>query len=118
MIFGLAAGFYDYIEYVLKKQPSAWLTARIAVTSTLAFACSIVSGAFLIKSLVTIRQFFKEKGGLDNLRTSTMVKHAVAFGFYMVCLVAFNIAAIAYNVTISEKALQWAICFGVLNSIG
>lgn len=45
--------------------------------------CQILSGIVLLKSVISIRNFFKARNDLEYIDIATLVRHAVCFGSYL-----------------------------------
>lgn len=55
--------------------------------------CQIISGVILITSVIKINGFLKHKNP-TNVNVKSLVIHAIAFGFYLLCWIALFVMAI------------------------
>lgn len=111
---GLCIPFYQQL-LIQGRKPTEWIVKSKTVATWLTSACAIISGAIMIKGLISIRQFFKDKGHLDSLRTSTMVKHGVVFGFYLLGDFAFTVAISIFDFKQDQRTFEWAVGLQTVN---
>lgn len=58
----------------------------------------IVSGVILVTTVVAIRQFYKKRNAADAVDTGALVRHAIAFGLFLIAAVEFNLANTLSNI--------------------
>jgi NhaP-type Na+/H+ or K+/H+ antiporter len=55
-----------------------------------------ITGAILVRSVVSIRSYLVSKGASDYIDTNMLLKHAIAFGIYLASTVVF-LSGVIYN---------------------
>jgi hypothetical protein len=58
----------------------------------------IVSGVILVTTVIAIRRFYKKRDAADAVDTGALVRHAIAFGLFLVAAVDFNLAIALNNI--------------------
>ena len=87
--------FYSQI-LINENEPSNELTDIKIVTEFWVAFCAVASGIILIAGVIKIRNFFKDKNAIESINTSTLTRHAVAFGLYLVGVVLWVISLAIY----------------------
>lgn len=59
------------------------VTVKVIATTCMGI-CAIISGVMLVAGVIKIRKFFKEKEAEDSINLPMLIRHAVAFGLYLV----------------------------------
>lgn len=60
------------------------------VSFDLAAVCQIISGVILMKSLYTIRSYFKQNSTLGSTNSKEMLTHAICYGLYLVISAVYS----------------------------
>jgi hypothetical protein len=68
------------------------LTVVAAILSDSVGFLQLVSGTILVRSVLRINRFFKERGAEGYINTGMLLRHATAFGLYLACT-AINYAS-------------------------
>lgn len=74
------------------ESPSAFVLYGAIITPTVMTVFLVVSGVVLIRSILKIRNFYRDSGTESQLNTRALLFHAVAFGLYMIGVVLYAIA--------------------------
>jgi hypothetical protein len=82
--------FYTTIFVKGVFPPPRWI--NIAKTASVYWIAllAIISGVMLVVGVIRIRKWFKDKDSLNRMNTPAIIRHAIAFGLYLIstCLLA------------------------------
>jgi len=73
------------------KQPEKWLSLFTTISFEATGAVQVISGIILVKGVWKIKTFFKENNAEDFLDISTLWRHALTFGIFLVSCVLFYV---------------------------
>lgn len=72
----------------------------------------------LLKSVLSIRRYFTERNAIDFINTPMLVRHATAFGLYMLTVVLYNASMVYWGWTRTAQTYYIATICGTLFNIG
>jgi len=102
--FTLAQTNKDY--YFFSSDPSGLLEIAANTTAAMIGLLQILSGIILLYSLFSIRRFFKDRDAIDSIDVRALLRHAAAFGLYLLATVVDS-SALTLVVSIpSDTTLQ------------
>ena len=78
----------------------------------------ILSGFYLIRSVLHIRRFFIEKDAKDFINTSMLLRHASSFGLYITCTAVFFTVLSMYVWSPSATYYSYTACAGIFFNTG
>lgn len=76
------------------------------------------TGLILLRSVFSIRRYFAERKAFDFINTPMLVRHAVAFGLYMLTVVLYNASMVYWGWTQTAQTYYIATICGTLFNIG
>lgn len=107
---------------LIQKEPYGpiGLTVAIDISSDGVGMMQIISGVMLVRSVQTIRTYFKERNDEDYINTSMLMRHAFAFGLFLIGTIlkyaAFTVYSIYPNSGFAWNAYSVALIFCQLTS--
>ena len=107
-----AVPFYTLV-LIKKEKPGPGLITYRIITTFWVRVMSIVSGLILIKSVLQIRNFFKEHNATEFVNTNMLLRHGAAFGLYLVCTIVTAISLMLVNIYSENQKIYniFSICF-------
>lgn len=96
VLMGVAAITLRTTVFIKEEKPSTFLSIFNAVAYDTAGALQTYSGVVLVRSVLSIRNFFRDKGKEDFINTGMLVRHALAFGLYLFITIIFFLAFTVY----------------------
>lgn len=95
-------------QLVAGDHPGFWEHVFIHVAFSLQDVAEIVSGVILIKSMYTIRKFFKDRNEKEAMNTAALWTHTACFVLYTVVC---SVYAITYAIYTADPVEQVFIVF-------
>lgn len=87
-----------YLAVFVRREPIKHFTAILKYIATYATAfCGIVSGVILVRGVIQIRRFFKERDATDFINLPMLTRHAAAFGLYLLSTTLWAFATMLRN---------------------
>jgi ABC-type multidrug transport system permease subunit len=71
-----------------------------------------------MKSVFDIRNFFFENNAADYINTTMLIRHAMAFGAYMIMIVLYFSTLCYWGWTQTPYAYDWVMISGVIFNAG
>jgi hypothetical protein len=71
------------------QQPSALLSTAAIVFPTFSATLQIISGVVLVRSVLKIKQFYRDKDIEDRLNIPTLLLHSSAFLLYLASIILY-----------------------------
>jgi hypothetical protein len=92
IMYGVFGGFTRDAILARHVNPMPFIQTAFAVSIVFVIACVINSGVVLIVSVQRIRTYFVEKKAVDYINTGMLVRHAAAYGCFVVACIAYLMA--------------------------
>lgn len=68
--------------------------------------CSIISGFILIKSVMNIKKFFKEHNAENFINLPVLMRHAAAFGLYLIGTSVMGIVGVWFGTDFNRETFE------------
>jgi hypothetical protein len=98
--------------------PLPWMSWFYNAAQQLVGGLQIYSGIILIRSVLSIRRFFIERGAADFINSSMLLRHASCFIIYIVTTTSFFVAFGIYTFKPTTQIYEIAAAVGIFFQLG
>lgn len=89
-------------------QAGHWVLVMITITSSLVGLVQMISGIILVQFVLKIRAFFKSRNEMDCINSRALLRHAIAFGLFLLTDIAYYVMWPIYT-HFPRKPRVWSI---------
>ena len=89
ILYGFLGAIFRYIVLTLSKPAPALMALSFNVALDVVAVLQIYTGYILVKSVLDIRKFFLSKDAINYINTKMLIRHASAFGLYMITIIIY-----------------------------
>jgi hypothetical protein len=114
LLYGVFGGILRDVILTTDKDAGAWILVGFASSLILVSLLVTFSGIVLIKSVFSIRTYFKEKEAMDYINIAMLMRHAAAYGLFMIGCVAYLMSQLIWSLRPSQATYIWVARTGVV----
>lgn len=118
IFYGILGSLFRYKVLTLHEHPDGWFAFWFNAVLDIVAVLQIYTGVILVKSVFDIRSFFVENNAANYINTTMLIRHALAFGAYMITIVMYFTTLCYWGWVQTASAYDWVMITGVIFNAG
>jgi hypothetical protein len=118
LLYGWAVIDYDRTKHVLNQPTTDFQTWFCNITAYTSGTLEIVSGIILVRSILKVRDFFRQVGAENYINTKILLRHASAFGLYLLTSTAYFVTWAYFTISGTWSSFQVFLVCLIFYKIG